>query len=103
MIRKQTSPGNIEANARKVAVTFELPATIGAVAVAVVGEFNGWDPAAHPLAQGPDGTWRRSLELNRHQSYQFGYLVNGTTWLADWFADGYVPNRSGGFNSVVNT
>jgi 1,4-alpha-glucan branching enzyme len=36
------------ASGKKVKVTFELPAN-GATAVAVVGDFNGWDKQATPL------------------------------------------------------
>ena len=28
-------------------------------AVAVVGDFNGWDPRADPLTRGPGGVWER--------------------------------------------
>ena len=43
------------------------------------------------------------MQLDRHRRYQFRYLLNGTQWFNDWAADDYVPNRSGGFNSVVST
>lgn len=103
MIKKDTSPGGASSHNDKVSVTFELPATVWANQVAVVGEFNGWDPTAHPLQQERDGTWRLSVQLDRHRRYQFRYLLNGTQWFNDWAADDYVPNRSGGFNSVVST
>ena len=103
MIKKNTLPKGPSLPDDKVSVTFELPATVWAKQVAVVGEFNGWDPTAHLLRQERDGTWRLSVQLDRHRRYQFRYLLNGTQWLNDWAADDYVPNRSGGFNSVVST
>jgi len=84
-------------------VTFELPATLWAGDVAVVGEFNGWNPHSHRLAQDRDGAWRLSLELEPGRRYEFRYLVDGREWANDWAADDYVPNRSGGFNSVLRT
>ncbi len=99
MIRKETtSPAK-----GRVAVTFELPATLWAHEVALVGEFNGWNPCSHRLAQGYDGAWRLAVELERGRRYEFRYLVDGREWANDWAADDYVPNRSGGFNSVVKT
>lgn len=97
MFRKEKPAGD------RVSVTFELPASLWASEVAVVGEFNGWDPRSHRLAQGPDGTWRLSLDLEGGRRYEFRYLVNGKSWANDWAADDYVPNRSGGFNSVLRT
>ena len=38
-----------------VRVTFALPATEPAGAVSVVGDFNGWDPYAHPLRKRGNG------------------------------------------------
>ena len=103
MIRKRPSAGSVAPDNGKVAVTFELPATLWADQVAVVGEFNDWDPAASRLAQDRDGAWRVSLELDRNRRYEFRYLLNGAEWLNEWSADEYVPNRSGGFNSVIRT
>lgn len=103
MIRKVTPHSGVEPDDGKVAVTFELPATVWASEVAVVGEFNGWDPTVHRLVQQPDGSWRLSLQLDRHQTYQFRYLVDRSAWLNDWWADEYVPTRSGGFISVLRT
>jgi len=44
--------------------------------VALVGEFNGWDPSAMPMRRSADGTWRleASLEPGRHR---YGFLVDG--------------------------
>ncbi len=84
-------------------VTFELPATLWADEIAVVGEFNDWDPSAHRLARDPDGVWRLTLLLDGHRRFQFRYLVDGAHWANEPFADGLVPSRSGGYNSIVAT
>lgn len=103
MIRKEAPATHPGLDDRKVAVTFELPATLWANQVAVVGEFNDWDPATDLLAQDRDGTWRLSLQLDRDKRYEFRYLLDGVEWFNDWAADDFVPNRSGGFNSVIRT
>jgi 1,4-alpha-glucan branching enzyme len=87
-----------------VRVTFGLPSTIWAESVHLVGDFNGWDRASHPLTRsGDDGAWQITLELEQGQAFHFRYLVNGTDWQNDWNADRYVPNPFGGDNSVVQT
>ena len=50
--------------------------TLGAKQVSVVGEFNHWDPQAHPMTQMPDGTWRIELHLH-HGHHQYLLLVDG--------------------------
>lgn len=87
-----------------VTVTFELPSVISAKEVHLVGDFNGWDRRAHPLQWvNHSGSWKISLELERHRTYQFRYLVNGRAWHNDWNADYYAPNPFGGDNSVIET
>jgi 1,4-alpha-glucan branching enzyme len=85
----------------KVAVTFSMPASIGAKMFHVVGDFNDWSTTATPLNLSEEG-WCVSLELDAGRSYQYRYLVDGR-WFNDWKADGYEPNEHGGDNSVVVT
>jgi 1,4-alpha-glucan branching enzyme len=44
--------------------------------VMLVGDFNGWDPAATPMRRMPDGRWMASLELP-HGYQQYVFLVDG--------------------------
>ena len=44
MVNKKTSP-----KGKTVRVTFELPAEVAADSVAVVGDFNEWNPEKHPM------------------------------------------------------
>jgi hypothetical protein len=46
--------------------------------VAVVGDFNGWDPGQDPLQAVGDGWWELFLPLDPG-SYQYLYLVDGKT------------------------
>ena len=46
----------------------------------LIGDFNGWDPAATPMRQTPDGRWMASLELH-HGYHRYLFLVDGTPTL----------------------
>jgi Glycogen recognition site of AMP-activated protein kinase len=62
-------------------VRFELHAS-RAVSVAVVGDFNQWDPAATPLIRSETGEWSVTISLPPGR-YRFSFLVDGRTWVAD--------------------
>jgi 1,4-alpha-glucan branching enzyme len=99
MITKDPLP-----DGQNVQVTFELPSSIWADRVNLVGDFNGWDTARHEMQQSRSGGNRRIvLVLPAGREYQFRYLVNGQDWYNDWHADKYSPNRYGTDNSVVVT
>jgi len=88
---------------RLVSVTFQLPASIWAESVNLVGDFNDWNRRSHAMTRSrQDDCWQITLQLERGRSYQFRYLVNGTDWQNDWNADRYVPNAYGGENSVLD-
>lgn len=85
-------------------VTFTLPADRGIPAeqVALLGEFNNWDPAALPMKKSKSGDFTATVNLEKNKEYQFRYLVNGGTWLNDEAADSYQPSQvSYDNNSVV--
>jgi 1,4-alpha-glucan branching enzyme len=86
-------------------VTFTLPADTVASAkeVAVLGEFNGWDPsAALKLKKQKDGSYKGALELVGDREYQFRYLLNGEKWINEQEADKYVfSGVAGEENSVI--
>lgn len=52
----------------------------GASRVAVIGDFNGWDPQAHIMAIGPDGAWHLQIPLH-HGHHQYLFLVDGKATL----------------------
>ncbi len=84
-----------------VVVTFRLPRAVGAQVAAVVGEFNGWSPDAHPMEPDDDEFVAR-IPLEPGRAYRFRYLLDGERWENDWSADGYVPNEFGGDDSLVD-
>lgn len=47
-----------------------------AQAVSVVGDFNGWDPQANAMRQGPDGGWHAQVPLH-HGHHQYAFWVDG--------------------------
>lgn len=83
-------------------LTFELPASVGARSVAVVGEFNDWSPDASLMTRSDDGFFRITISLTPGHSYRYCYLIDGSRWENDWQADRYLPNLYGGDDSVVD-
>jgi hypothetical protein len=68
--------------------------------VAVVGDFNGWDPTAHSLEQVSPGVWSLvvPLEPGRHT---YAYVVDGERWIPDSLAARAPGDEFGGRNSVL--
>lgn len=95
MIYKVPSP-----KANHVRVVFELPASLQAIYVVLVADFNGWDPSTTPLGRDRDGVWRAVVDLPLGQCYEFRYLIDGN-WHTDYHADGLAANAYGSYNSVV--
>ena len=65
-----------------VKVTFALPLTDVPDPVSVVGDFNGWDPFAHPLKKRSNGTRSVSVELPTGE-YRFKYCTADGEWFCD--------------------
>lgn len=66
-----------------VRVTFALPAAEPAGAVSVVGDFNGWDPFAHPLKKRSSGTRAAVVTVPSGTTLCFRYLAEGGMWFDD--------------------
>ena len=82
-------------------VIFELPASLWADRIFVVGDFNHGQPSRTPLAQERDGVWRATLDLPMGQAYHFHYVVNGE-WRTDSHADGFATAASGCPTSLID-
>jgi hypothetical protein len=55
----------------------------GAAAVAVVGDFNDWDPAAHPLERArAGGLWTVTIPLTPGR-HRYAFIVDGRRWVPD--------------------
>jgi 1,4-alpha-glucan branching enzyme len=80
------------------AVNFICHAT-KAAAVSVVGDFNKWDPAAHPMKRQPDRSWLLTVAL-KHGHHRYAFLVDGVLTL-DPHAQGITRNDKGERVSLV--
>ena len=88
---------------RAVKVNFVLPKDAVAGKVSVVGDFNGWDPLAHPLRPRRNGTRSAVVTLPAGRRFAFRYLAEGGRWHDDDTAGAVEPNGIGGYNAIINT
>ena len=70
-----------------------------AQSVSVVGDFNEWNPAVHPMKQMTDGAWLLSIEL-KHGHHRYAFLVDGAMTL-DPRAQGITRNDQGERVSLI--
>jgi 1,4-alpha-glucan branching enzyme len=67
--------------------------------VSLMGDFNGWNPEAHPMQRQPDGAWLLQVPLH-HGHHQYRFLVDAKPVL-DPRASGVVRDRSGERASLI--
>ena len=96
MIHKKQSP-----NGNRVVVTFEIPGTIWADRINLVGDFNNWDCENLPFRHNSEDNWSVEVELDQGQEVRFRYLIDGETWGCDWHADKHVQGDDGQPHSIV--
>ncbi|MEZ4736170.1 MAG: isoamylase early set domain-containing protein [Caldilineaceae bacterium] len=87
----------------QVEVTFVLPPDYPHLPVAVVGDFNHWNPQANPLQRSSSGNYSTTLFLEAGRRYAFRYLSGNGRWLNEGFADAFEANGFGTDNSVLIT
>ncbi|WP_406289458.1 isoamylase early set domain-containing protein [Embleya sp. NBC_00896] len=75
-------------------VTFVLPPGHSAGEASVVGDFNDWQPGAHPLAPRKDGSRAVTVALPTAQRFSFRYLADGDHWFDEIDADGHDGRNS---------
>lgn len=96
MIHKRPST-----NENRVIVTFEIPGSIWADRIHLVGDFNGWDRESLPFRYNRWDDWQVEVELERGREVRFRYLVDGNQWRSDRHADRHVLAADGACDSVV--
>lgn len=93
------APGVLLARHGATLVQFVLVAS-DAKSVALVGDFNDWEPAATPLRNTSGGGWSVALRLppGRHR---YAFVVDGVRWIADPAAPPAPDDDFGSPGSVV--
>ena len=74
-----------------------------ATEVALVSDFNDWEPVAMKQAKKAGSPFLAKVRLPKNGEYQFRYYVDGSYWANDEAADAYRPSEFGEDNSVVST
>jgi len=59
--------------------------------VALLGDFNNWDPGKGRMQKSENGFFEKTIELPLGRDYQFRYLIDNCHWENDWQADAYAP------------
>ncbi|MGX1928857.1 isoamylase early set domain-containing protein [Flagellimonas sp. 2504JD4-2] len=80
-------------------VTFTVPAK-DADKVAVVGDFNNWEPKGSTLRKLKNGTFKGIFDLPTDNTFEFRYLVDNT-YVNDSEADRYQWNDYAGTENAV--
>jgi 1,4-alpha-glucan branching enzyme len=96
--RGRTQAGAPPAGAVLVTFTLADPNLAGQK-LAVVGDFNGWDPHLAPMDL-LDGTYTTTLSLPPGR-YRFRYLAEDGQWFNDEAAHDYEANAHGGQDGVL--
>jgi 1,4-alpha-glucan branching enzyme len=66
-------------------------AAASAQSVTIMGDFNEWNPQAHPMKRQPDGMWRVELSLC-HGHHRYLFVIDGQPSL-DPRANGVARNE----------
>lgn len=86
----------------QVKITFALPDD--GTPVAVIGTFNGWDPACHPLRRRSNGTRSVAVSTSPGSELRFRYVADTATGLSyfdDLDASWIEPNGFGETHGVL--
>lgn len=83
-------------------VQFSLRAGVETLSsVAVVGDFNDWNPNKHLLHdENNDGIWTATLKLEPGR-YEYMFILDGQKWVPDPEAYRYVRDGFGNKNAVI--
>lgn len=90
-------------NGNRCKVTFRLlrEAARNTRHVRIVGDFNNWDASQSPMTRLGNGDFVITIDLPSRKEYRYRYLIDGSRWENDWYADKFVLNEFGSKDSVV--
>jgi len=97
-VRSFFAPGRYSAKKMAKPINFVCVAP-QAKQVHLSGDFNDWDPTAHPMKQQPDGAWLLQAHLN-HGHHHYRFLVDGNAVL-DPHAQGITRDHQGAKVSLI--
>ncbi|WP_340065527.1 isoamylase early set domain-containing protein [Ascidiimonas aurantiaca] len=80
-------------------VTFTVPAA-EAQNVAVVGDFNEWNPEGAMLKKLKNGSFKGTVNLEKDKTYEFRYIIDGR-YVNDQEADRFQWNDFAGTENAV--
>jgi 5'-AMP-activated protein kinase regulatory beta subunit len=81
---------------RRITFSFDAPEV---EQVSLVGEFNEWDPAKHPMKCDSNGQWTKTVVLNPGD-YEYKFVAD-KSWLPDPKNKHARLNCYGTFNSLI--
>ncbi len=97
MIVKKISP-----KGRSVRVIFELPFNEAQESASIVGDFNDWDSAKHPMERNNrKKVWTKAVSFKSGSTIEFRYFLDGHKWHNEPQADSFAPNPHYSENSVL--
>ncbi|MBC7475593.1 MAG: S8 family serine peptidase [Candidatus Sericytochromatia bacterium] len=73
-----------------------------AISVALVGDFNGWNPYNDFLIKEGKNLWKLEKELQSIGNYRYKFVIDGHTWTYDQENENKEPDGFGGFNNRLN-
>jgi 1,4-alpha-glucan branching enzyme len=97
-VRSFFAPDRYSAKKTAVPINFVCVA-LEAKQVYLTGDFNDWDPVAHPMKRQPDGAWLLQVQLN-HGHHHYRFLVDGKPVL-DPRAQGIARDHQGAKVSLI--
>ena len=98
MKKKATNNSSTAKKSRNKRASFKIMAP-EAQSVLLAGDFNSWDPQAHPMKKSSDGLWKININLSPGR-YEYRFLVDGE-WCNDPQCESYAPNPFGEDNCVI--
>ena len=84
-----------------VAVRFAYEGS-GASSIALVGDFNSWDPRGYSLRRAGDSRpWEITVKLKRSRLYSYGFIIDGVRFVPDPSVTEKVDDGFGNSNSLL--